>query len=135
MIRYTQAFKQNVQGVLSARFQLDKAGKPITGEEEGTTFYFIELILDTPNADKIAKVTYILDEATFWEPERESRDAKHNFREEITSYGDFKVRVEVTMQAGERFVQQALLSEMLEAGHSDHMNDAIEQAIEYLRTN
>jgi prokaryotic YEATS domain len=135
MIRYNQAFKQNVQGVLCARLRLDENRQPVFGEEEGTVFYSIELSLDSPNAEKIAKVTYILDEATFWQPERESKDAKHAFREEITSYGDFKVRVEVTMGTGERFVQQALLSEMLEAGHFKDMTPAIEKAIEYLRNN
>jgi hypothetical protein len=134
MIRYNEAFQANVKGTLCARFQLDSQGNPLSGDEDGTTFYFIELRLDSPDAEKIQKVTYLLDEASYWEPERESKDWQQAFAEEITSYGDFLVRVEVQMRTG-RYVQQALLSEMLEAGHANDANPQIKQAIAYIRNN
>lgn len=134
MIRYTPAFQENVAGTLRARFRLDGNGNPVSGVEDETTFYFIELSLDSPNARQIHKVAYLLDQATYWEPERESNDWQHAFTEEITSYGDFLVRVEVKMPTG-RFVQQALLSDMLEAGHENDLNPQIAQAIAYIRNN
>src|SRR5690242_5199330 len=125
MIRYNEAFKQHVQGSLRARFRLDAQGRPVAGAEGGTTFYFIELSLEAPEPQAIQKVTYLLDEASYWEPERETQDWERAFTEEITSYGDFLVRVEVQMTDG-RFVQQALLSEMLEEGHKEDSNPEIE---------
>ncbi len=132
MIRYNEAFKTNVNGTLCARFQLDGQGNPVSGNEDGATFYFIELSLNSTNAENIQKVTYLLDEATYWEPERESEDRQRAFAEEITSYGDFVVRVEVQTRTG-RFAQQAFLSDMLEAGHAHDSNPQIQQAIAYTR--
>jgi len=134
MIRYNETFQTNVKGKLIARFQLDGQAKPLTGTEDGTNFYFIELNLEATESANIQKVTYLLDEASYWEPERESTDRTRAFAEGITSYGDFLVRVEVRMASG-RFVQQALLSEMLEAGHANDSNPKIQQAIAYIRNN
>ena len=134
MIHYTPAFTEHVNGTLIAQFQLDGQGNPVSGEEDGTTFYFIDLKLNSTNATNIEKVTYILDEASYWEPERESTDSTGLFAEKITSYGDFLVRVEVQMPS-QRYAQKALLSDMLEAGHAGNMNSRIQQAIDYIRNN
>jgi hypothetical protein len=134
MIHYNPTFQQKVQGKLLARFQLDDNGGPEFGVEDETKYYYIDLSVRSPQADKIQKVTYFLDEATYWEPERETRDRKNDFTEEITSYGDYKVRVAVDMAAGS-FVQQALLSDMLEEGHQGDSGPEIQKAIEYIRQN
>lgn len=136
MIHYTKAFIDNVgAGTLCARFRLDSNGIPVSGVEDGTTFYFIVLTLESPHAEKVQKVTYFLDAATYWEPERVSKNRRNQFAEEITSYGDFLVRVEVAME-GARFAQKALLSDMLTEGHKlDGSNPAIQNAIVYIRSN
>lgn len=135
MIRYLPAFVENVAGRLYARFQLESDGTPRGDDDDGTTFYFIDLYLDSPNKGRITRVTYNLD-SSYYEPVRHCKNRDQNFREEITAYGDYLVKVEVQM--GERTIRQgALLSEMLEEGHKDDPDPtgAIAAAITYLRAN
>lgn len=136
MIRYTAEFSKTVQGTLKAEFQLNAAGEPVPHVEDGTTFYFMTLSLHVPPAvaTTIRQVTYVLDQASYWEPERTSRNGNRNFAEEITSYGDFLVRVVVKLPTSQ-VIQQALLSDMLEAGHEANMTPAIQNAIDYIRAN
>lgn len=133
MVRYTKAFRDTVGGTLRARFDLVN-GEPRYGVQKKTKFYFITLELDAPAAADIMGVTYLLDEATFWDPKRASAARGQRFAEEITSYGDFLVRVTVETRTGP-VTQSALLSDLLEAGHATDMTDAIEKAIDYIRTN
>jgi hypothetical protein len=133
MIRYNKAFTEQVGGALNAQFQLDANKVPTRGEEDGTTFYFIRLNVIVPSGTDIDSVTYILD-PSYWEPERESTERANNFAEDITSYGDFLVRVEVKKRSN-RITQQALLSEMLEAGHPAPRSAAIDDALDYIRNN
>jgi pYEATS domain-containing protein involved in immunity len=136
MIRYLPAFAENVAGRLYARFQLDQNDMPRSEEDDdGTTFYYIEMFLDSPNKAKITRVTYNLD-ASYYEPTRHVKNRDDNFREEITAYGDYLVKVEVHL--GEQTIRQsALLSEMLEEGHKDDPDStgAIRNAITYIRVN
>ncbi len=134
MIRYTKEFKANVQGELIAKFDTDSSGRPVANVEDGTTFYFITFSLHTQKSDDIRKVTYLLDSATFWEPERVSQAKQQEFQERITSYGDFLVRVVVALPTGD-VMQQALLSDMLEAGHPQTRDAAVQSAIDAIRAN
>jgi len=136
MIHYTEEFVATVQGTLKAEFELDAKQAPIPHVEDGTKFYFITLSLHAPVevAENIRQVTYLLDQATYWEPERVSRKRAAQFAEEITSYGDFLVRVFVELQTG-KVNQQALLSDMLEEGHKAAMNPAIRSVIAFIRAN
>lgn len=135
MITYTPKFLSTVQGRLKARFDL-QGGQPRAGIEDGEKFYYITLMLDdVPDAVPVEAVTYFLDAATYWEPERVSRSRARKFAERITSYGDFIVRVQVKLRGEGTVAQQALLSDMLDEGHPQPRDSGIDAAINDIRIN
>ena len=73
--------------------------------------------------------------ATYDDPVVEADDPNESFTVEITSYGDFDIRVEA--QAGSRvYVQRAALSDLLKEGHPDwKRNSAIKEAIDWIKNN
>jgi hypothetical protein len=120
-IDYNKSFAQHVRGRLQARFLL-KAGRPVyekegAGEEE-TRHYEIELSL-VGGAPEIDRVIYVLD-SSYYDPVREA-DTPPDFKEEITSYGDYPVEAKVEM--GKRvYVQKAWLSDLLLEGHREELD-------------
>lgn len=134
-ITYNKSFANSLgTAALGAKFQLDAKGKPLSGEEDDTKFYYIDLFLNPPAAATVREVTYLLDENTYWEPERTSKDASKQFQQTITSYGDFMVRVEVKV-ADAKLIQQALLTDMLADHYGESPAKPVADAIEYLRQN
>lgn len=132
MTRYSPAFESTVAGRLFARFQLEDDGSPSFDKEDGDLFYFIELFLNSPNRDRIADVTYHLD-PSYYQPERRRKNRLQDFREVITAYGDFLVKVDIQV-GSDRIRQTALLSDLLEEGHPSP-TPLIQQAIQYIRAN
>lgn len=137
MIAYTKTFRERVAGALKARFLLDSSGNPLfepDADEPSLRHYRIELSLESPKAEQIELVTYELDEATYYDPVRESRNRKVAFREEIHSYGDFPITVKVQM-SGQLYLQDAWLSDLLQAGHAGDGNRVVQAAIDSIKTN
>src|SRR5262249_20158344 len=99
-----------------------------------TKHYFLELRLHSPHAEEIDKVTYLLDE-TYYDSVRNTQDRDNDFCEEITSYGNYPIRVKV--QIGRQlFVQESWLSELLEAGYAGKgTSEAIGQALKDIKAN
>lgn len=88
---------------LKAEFELDDKGVPISFVRGGVRHY--EIRLSVPNAPSNAyAVTYELHDS-YYDPIRESLDTAHGFGCEITSFGDFAVRVSVRSPAGRRVLR------------------------------
>lgn len=112
---------------LVARFRLNKDGRPKFVREGDLKHFEIELAIDQPPTDTFA-VTYRL-HSSYYDPVRESLATKENFKEELTSYGDYRVRADVrrssrTVQLSEK------LSEALRKGHADESSPEILAAIQ-----
>jgi hypothetical protein len=102
----------------------------------GVTHYEIELHVRDAPADTYA-VTYRLDE-TYYEPNREARNAKADFAEVITSYGDYQVTADVRTRSG-TIRLAGRLSRLLERGHKQELvgaaADRVKHAIAEIRRN
>jgi hypothetical protein len=136
-IVYTTSFKEQVQGRLKARFHLDADGVPqyeLDDDDRRLRHYLIDLFLESPRSKEIKRVRYLLDDPSFIDPKRSSRDADNQFRETISSYGNLEILVTVEMAAG-KYEQPAWLSHMLENGHADDMTDAIDMALQRITVN
>lgn len=130
-IAYTIPFKSEIQGHLNARFRLDADSKPIFERDEKDCrlrHYLMEIFLKTPKAKQIESVTYFLNDPSFLDGTLHSTNANNHFEEMIWSYGEVEVVVTVEM-AGQSYEQRAWLSNMLENGHSNELNDEIRSAI------
>lgn len=131
---YSPAFAKHVRGKLKARFQLDADGDPLYVEDDGLRHYQLELTLESPRAAEIDSVTYILDDPTYYDPVAQSDDSDNDFREEITSYGDFQVLVRVQI-GGHEYEQRAWLSNMLEEGYADQTTPSVRNALNRIKAN
>lgn len=134
-ITYARSFRESVGEGLTARFKLDANGGPLyEKDEEGTKHYFIELRLHSPRAQEIDKVSYLLGE-TYYDPIRNSKDRDNDFCEEITSYGNYPIKVKVQI-GSHLYVQESWLSELLEAGYAaGGANEVIRQALRDIKGN
>jgi hypothetical protein len=96
------------------------------------------LILKSANRKAINWVIYRLDESSYAEPVRPAENRKDDFRETISSYGDYLVTASVQI-GPERFVQKAWLSELLRAGHETDLSSSscssIQQALQDIEAN
>ncbi len=134
-IPYTKAFREKVQGRLTARFRVDAAGAPEFEEDpDGLRHYTIDVYLESPLADDIDGVEYLLIDNTSVDPRGYSADADNNFHEVIETYGDIPVEVTADIDSRE-YKQRAWLSNMLENGHSGETNPAILDAIRRIKAN
>lgn len=115
---------------LVAKFLLDSDGAPQVAYGGEPVHYRIELAVTDAPTDTYA-VTYELHES-YYEPVRESRRRTDNFSEEITSYGDFKVRATVRGKTRNQVVL-AELSEALRRGHGSHTSSALGKALRDIR--
>lgn len=115
-----------------ARFLLDTDGRPRTVNNGELRHYWIELHIEFPPDDTYA-VTYQLHES-YYDPVRESRNAKGAFAEKLTSYGDFTVQAR--LRTRNRVVTIAAeLSEALSYGHRDKASESISKALGDIRAN
>ncbi len=110
---------------IKARFVLDDAGQPVKFERGGVDHYKIDLQIEGAPATTYA-VTYMLDE-TYYERVRESRE-EGNFKEELTSYGDYVIQAKIRSPSGIETIA-APLSGALEMGHAGETSPAIQQAL------
>ena len=136
LITYTRPFRDNVKGIIRARFRPDRNGNPLYElDEDDRKVFTIELSLDAPTAQTIDSVAYYMDDPTFSEdPEAVSIDRDNAFAEEITSYGDLEIVV--TVQIGTHaFKQRVWLSSLLEVGHQEDMRPSVRQAIDEIANN
>jgi hypothetical protein len=134
-VRYNKLFAEKVGGKVRARFRLEE-GEPFyeaDEDEEGNELrhYYIFVSLEAPKAT-VEQVTYNLLDETYEDPVAESDDPNDNFRTDITSYGDYPIRIEA--QTGARvYVQKAKLSELLKDGHPDwNTHPKIREGIEFI---
>ncbi|MBY0458506.1 MAG: hypothetical protein K2V38_14295 [Gemmataceae bacterium] len=71
---------------------------------------------------------------TYWDPVGYSEDRANDFYEEIQSYGEVPIVIEVTI-GGDVYRQRAYLSQMLENGYRDTTNRAIKDAVRRIKIN
>lgn len=117
---------------LSARFELDKEGRPQFIESDGKRHFKINIDLEDAPAE-IVSATYRLD-SSFWDPVREVfRGEGGSFRESITSYGDFDVVASISGSSIAGDSMRTQLSDALQqtyrknpSGDSLSINDAID---------
>lgn len=118
---------------LIARFKLDATGKPQFRTANGHKHYKLKLyVQDAP--ENAETVTYKL-HSSYYDPVREVDDRLNNFKEKITSYGDYHVRAELR---GPKLQQSLtkLLSQMLKEGHPDlSSNAALRTALDDIAAN
>ena len=117
---------------VNARFKLDTDGKPTFETAGGKRHYHIELFTE-PDATPVKAVTYVLD-PSYYDWKREVEDASDNFREDITSYGDYNITVQARGPAG-IIVAKSPLSELLKKSHSTAENPYIAQALKDIDEN
>ena len=134
-IEYTRAFAENVKGHVYARFRLDPSGVPEFEEEaDGLRHYTIDIYLHSPRVSEIEEVTYILDDTTYIDPVRKSKDRANDFHEEVWSYGEVPIIVRVKL-GGQVYEQRVWLSHLLMNGHTANMTPPIRSAIQTLKVN
>lgn len=117
---------------LVAHFVLDGRNRPQMEEAGKTKHYSIVLSVSNAPSDTYA-VNYGLHE-TYYDPNRESRDSKSGFAQEITSYGDFVVQVKLRTK-GRVQTLAARLAQALRRGHGPTASAAIDAAIEAIEAN
>jgi hypothetical protein len=129
---YNQYFRDKVKGKIQAQFVLDSADHPEFTQTGSRKHYRVRLQLLTENAEA-RMVVYKL-HPSYYDPLRESTDRKNNFAVEITTYGDYDFSVEVIV--GTEVARQVLkLSTLLDEFHQPVKNQAIQQALEDIRSN
>ena len=117
---------------LLAHFITNRAGDPVSEDDEGVAHYSIRLsVVDVP-PDAYA-VTYTLHES-YYDPVRESRAKNRDFVEEITSYGDYTVRAEVRTKT-RTIPVSTKLSAALARGHGPNITATIRNALNDIRAN
>jgi hypothetical protein len=117
-----------------AEFVLDNEGKPSFIVSNGLKHFKIKLHTNPVDTGKVDTVVYKL-HPTYYDPERvvpAGSEAQCQFAEEITSYGDFKIRVNASGSAGEVLTSKTL-SEALVEKYKGQGNPAILAAIEQIR--
>jgi hypothetical protein len=135
VIPYTPAFAKAVGGRVFGRFRTAGNGDPVYREDEdGTRHYTVDVYLESPNADRIDLVEYIIGDRTFHVPKGFSEDPSDHFHEVIRTYGDVPIDVKVYMGIFVR-VQQVWLSELLQNGHAGDTNPAVLDAIARIKAN
>ncbi|MDX2142972.1 MAG: pYEATS domain-containing protein [Rhodospirillaceae bacterium] len=120
--------------VLKAKLILNASGKPKIVHSGEHDHYSIELFVDNvPKA--VSLVQYTL-HPSYYDPVRDNRGAQPKFAEEITSYGDFKVRAKLEGSDGPALVRGAL-SDMLKEYHAstETLTPDIAAAIEKIAEN
>ena len=129
---YNQFFRDRVNGKIRAQFILDSADHPEFTQTGSRKHYRVKLELLTENA-QVRMVVYKL-HPSYYDPLRESTDRTNHFAVEITTYGDYDFTVEVIV--GTEVARQMLkLSALLEEFHQPVQNEAIQQALEDIRSN
>lgn len=114
---------------IRATFVLDSNGKPAIGSPGN---YLIKLTIDGAPTGTHA-VTYRLDE-TYYDPVREARNAKTDFAEEITSYGDYAVRAKIRTRDGAILTSRDLYEALAET-YSNNRDPEVLAALESIRDN
>jgi len=113
---------------LVARFLPDEAGRPKVVKSDGTKHFTIELLVKDAPKDAFG-VTYTLHDS-YYDPVREVLgEAASGFPEEVTSYGDYRVRARVRSSDGS-FPVSAKLSEALRAFYGEELPPEIADAIQ-----
>jgi hypothetical protein len=134
-IPYTKAFREKVQGRLTARFRLTASGIPEFKEDpDGLRNYTLDVYLESPQADEIDGVEYAIIDPESPDPRGYSADADNNFPVWVETYGDIPVEVTADI-LGREYKQRAWLSNMLENGHAGETNPAILDAIRRIKAN
>lgn len=104
------------QPSLKAEFILDK-GKPDFFRGKKENHYKIRLYLDDV-PDDVNIVTYRLDD-TYYDPIREAVNKKNSFECNITSYGDYEIKINALGKNG-NYSASRKLSEALEDYYHEH---------------
>jgi hypothetical protein len=127
---------------LKARFHLNN-GTPesfIEEDADGTTIpvYRIDLMLkpnvSAPTDPKIRQVSFLLDQSYFDPVRKVSKPTDGQFKEEITSFGDFTLVAKVQAD-GNTFAESAMLSDLLKKGHETDRTPAIDAALKQIQQN
>lgn len=119
-------FDQKVKGAIRAKLVLNDKDDPVALPGKSHTHYKVRLSLETENP-AVENVTYKLD-PTYYDPVRESSDAKDHFGIELTTYGDYPVTVDA--QVGSEIVRKVVpLSELLEETHQESTSEKVRSAL------
>ena len=117
--------------LIRASFILDKQGRPIAIQSGGTKHYRIKLHVEDVPEDAHA-VTYELHES-YYDPIREVRRDVPNFEEEITSYGDYDLKIRVRRK-NRVDLATTTLGRALENAYKDSMTPMVREAIDEIKS-
>jgi len=124
-------FDEKVNGRVRAELVLDENGSPEFHIGRSLKHYKVTLFLETENAE-VQRVIYKLD-PTYNNPVRESSDASTRFQVVLTTYGDYRVTIDV--QVGDEIVREVIpLSKLLSETHEESSNVGIQAALEEIKT-
>jgi hypothetical protein len=111
---------------IKAVFVTDANGEPEYIESGGVKHFKIQLQMEGTPKDAYA-VTYELHKS-YYDAIRENHDRDEGFREDLTSYGNYDIKVKVRSRQGTSMLITSLVDALL-AGHADNRTKAVEQAI------
>ncbi len=116
---------------VTARFQIGPQQGPIYKAGKKHKHFKISLGLDHPNPE-VSSVIYELD-PTYYDPIRETDDSQSGFKTDITSYGDYTVKVKA-LKGKDVIAHNFKLSDLLKKGHKDSLDDpTIKEALDYIK--
>jgi len=119
----------SLQPQIKAEFVLDADGKPLVDDGH----YEIRISIYDAPADA-HRVTYQLDESTYYDPVRDAHNPGSGFAEELTSYGDFEIMATVRLKDRPIFATRGL-AEALRETYASSTDSAVLDALRAISEN
>lgn len=115
---------------IKATFITNDKGEPDYIEGNGKKHYRINLEVNNVPEDTYA-VTYDFEES-YINPIRESQSKNDGFKEELTSHGDYEIKVKVRSRKGTNVLFTSL-ADALSKSNEDEMSAAVQEATTELK--